>query len=311
MHFVARFIVPSRWPSLLALVLLSAAVHAGELRIATWNLEHLSDADSEGCVPREAADYEAIAGQVRELDADIVAFQEVENEAAARRVFPSSQWRVEVSSRPSTGPGPPCQARSTARLGRLATGFAVRRGTAYRRGDDLSALGVGNPHLRWGTDITVTRGGRGIRLLSVHLNSGCWGATQDEDARRADTCAVLRDQMRILRGWIDARREEGVAFLILGDFNRRLAVPGDWAWGLLSPPPHRFASRHRVASPAATPASWSSSTTWFSAAARERCSCRAPSRSARAPVPTPTTAPLRPISRWAIRFSPEPLRSRW
>lgn len=33
--------------------------------------------------------------------------------------------------------------------------------------------------------------------------------------------------------WIAERREAGEAFVIAGDFNRRLAVPGDWAWKLL------------------------------------------------------------------------------
>ena len=32
-----------------------------------------------------------------------------------------------------------------------------------------------------------------------------------------------------LKAWIDARRREGAPFAILGDFNRRLALPGDWA----------------------------------------------------------------------------------
>ena len=38
------------------------------------------------------------------------------------------------------------------------------------------------------------------------------------------------------RAWADARRAEGSAFVILGDFNRRLAVRDDWAWRILSPP---------------------------------------------------------------------------
>ena len=38
-----------------------------------------------------------------------------------------------------------------------------------------------------------------------------------------------------LKAWADAGRAEGEAFIILGDFNRRVAVPGDWAWELLSP----------------------------------------------------------------------------
>ena len=34
----------------------------------------------------------------------------------------------------------------------------------------------------------------------------------------------------------DAATAEGTAFVMLGDFNRRLALPGDWAWRVLSPP---------------------------------------------------------------------------
>ena len=215
---------------------LSAAGHAGELRIAAWNLEHLNDTDMEGCVPRVQADYDAIRRRVMELDADIVAFQEVENEAAARRVFPAPGWHVEMSARPAMGPGAACRNRPESRLGHLATGFAVRRGIAYRRGADLAGLANGNPFQRWGTDIAVTEGGRELRLLSGHLKSGCWGAEQDRDGGRDETCAVLRDQVSRLKAWADARRAGGVAFVILGDFNRRLAVPGGWAWRMLSPP---------------------------------------------------------------------------
>ena len=47
-----------------------------------------------------------------------------------------------------------------------------------------------------------------------------------------------------LKDWADASRTEGTAFVILGDFNRRFALPGDWAWRLLSPhsAPLRLAS---------------------------------------------------------------------
>ena len=222
--------------SVLAFAFPSPACHAGELRIAAWNLEHLNDTNMEGCVPRARADYEAIRRRVMELDADIVAFQEVENEAAARRVFSAPDWHVEMSSRPAMGPGPPCWHRLEARLGHLATGFAVRRGIAYRRDGDLTGLGDGDRFQRWGTDITVTEGGRELRLLSVHLKSGCWGSEQDRDSGREETCAVLRGQILHLKAWADARRAEEIGFLILGDFNRRLAVPGDWAWHVLSSP---------------------------------------------------------------------------
>lgn len=223
-------------PSILVMFLLSGTVHAADLRVVAWNLEHLNDTTGRGCLPRRQGDYDAIARQVERLDADIVAFQEVENEAAARRVFPPSRWRVEVSSRPSAGPGPPCWDRPEQRLGHLATGFALRQGIAYRRHRDVSELGGDDPFERWGTDITVTRGGRELRLLSVHLKTGCWGASQDEDEEREDLCAFLREQFGVVGAWIEARRAKREAFVVLGDFNRRLAVPGDWAWNALSPP---------------------------------------------------------------------------
>lgn len=222
---------------LLAAVLPAPAGAAEALRIAAWNLEHLNDDGTDGCVPRTQEDYDAIARAATELGAAVIAFQEVENEAAARRVFPLSAWHVEVSNRPDRGPGRPCWDRPEARLGHLATGFAIRRGVSYRRNPDLSVLGRNDSFQRWATDITITEGGRDLRLLSVHLKSGCWGSSQDRDPRRTRTCAALRRQMLILKDWADARRREGTAFVLLGDFNRRLAVSGDWAWRILSPPP--------------------------------------------------------------------------
>ena len=184
-------------------------VQAGELRVAAWNLEHLDDSEGGGCIGRSAADYEALAGWIADLDADVVAFQEVENVAAARRVFPEGAWNVEMSSRPAMQHSRPCRDRPEEMLGHLGTGFAIRRGIAYRRHGDLEALGLGKPFQRWGTDISVTAGGRELRLLSVHLRTGCWGARQDGDSRRGAVCAALREQVTHLRAWADARLGEG------------------------------------------------------------------------------------------------------
>ena len=209
---------------------------AGELRIAAWNLEHLDDGEGDGCIGRSGADYAALAERIEELDADIVAFQEVENASAAHRVFPESDWHVEVSARPPMEQSRPCWDRPEATLGHLATGIAVRRGIAYRRNGDLEALGGRDAFQRWGTDVTVMGGDRELRLLSVHLKSGCWGERQDGQDKKKEACATLRGQVELLDAWAGARLEAGTAFVILGDFNRRLALPGDWAWRLLSPP---------------------------------------------------------------------------
>ncbi len=220
----------------LMLLLAPAAAVAGDLHIAAWNLEHLDDTDGEGCVGRSSTDYAALARQIEELGADIVAFQEVEDEAAARRVFPASEWHIEMSGRPPMEPSRACWGKPEARLGHLATGFAIRKGIRYRRNADLKVLGGEDAFQRWGVDIAAGAGGEELRLLSVHLKTGCWGRKQDRDNRSRKACATLRGQIESLRAWVDARRAEEAAFVILGDFNRRLALPEDWAWRLLSPP---------------------------------------------------------------------------
>lgn len=144
---------------LLAWLVLALAPQTGsgeELRIAAWNLEHLDDRDGAGCVGRSIADYEVLARRIAELDADIVAFQEVENEAVAHRVFPASDWHVEVSRRPPMENSPTCWDRPQARLGHLATRFAIRRGVPYRRNGDLTSLGADDAFQRWATDVVVT-----------------------------------------------------------------------------------------------------------------------------------------------------------
>lgn len=222
--------------ALLGLMLAPPAGSAADIRIAAWNLEHLDDDDGVGCVGRSADDYAALARQIEALGADIVAFQEVENATAAHRVFPASGWHVEMSRRPPMERSRACWGKPEARLGHLATGFAVRRGIDWRRNADMEAPGAGGAFQRWAVDMTVMAGGRRLRLLSVHLKTGCWGAKQDREEKSREACTVLRGQIERLKGWADARRAAGEAFVILGDFNRRLALAGDWAWRILSPP---------------------------------------------------------------------------
>ncbi len=212
-----------------------ARVHAGEFTIATWNLEHLNDTVGEGCVPRTRSDYAELARRIAALDADVVAFQEVENESAARLVFPAGEWDIAFSTRPSTGPGPRCYDRPEARLSHQGTGFAIRSELAWQRHPDLEDIAAGSRNYRWGTDVTVTLDGHDLRLLSVHLASGCWGEGEDRSSRRSRTCATLREQFAELGDWVEARRNDESAYVMLGDFNRRLAVPGDWGWRALAP----------------------------------------------------------------------------
>ncbi|ANB18726.1 endonuclease/exonuclease/phosphatase family protein [Dokdonella koreensis] len=203
---------------------------AGDLKIASWNLEHLAEADGSGCRPRTEADYAALRRYADQLDADVVAFQEVESAQAARRVFPPDRYDIVFSRRPDSGRHGYCRRggeEGGLTIRQQSVGFAIRKGLPYARHPDLSALALGNPDLRWGVDVTV-RGAQPVRLLALHLKSGC------SSGAKAEACPTLFDQMPVVGQWMAARRDEGVAFAVLGDWNRRLALAGDPLWPQLA-----------------------------------------------------------------------------
>lgn len=212
------------------------------LTIATWNLEHLAEADGQGCRTRDAADYLQLRHYANQLDADVVAFEEVENAAAAARVFSPDRYDIVMSGRPDSGRHGYCNRHSNSGpdIRNQKVGFAVRKGLEFRRNPDLVELGLDNPDLRWGVDITV-QGTSPLRLLAIHLKSGCSAGSEKE------SCAVLFEQIPVVRQWIAERQREGVAFAILGDWNRRIAQPGDRVWSELSGVPGTSAALFNAA----------------------------------------------------------------
>jgi len=195
------------------------------LKIASWNLEHLAEDGATGCRPRTDADYAALRRYADKLDADVVAFEEVQSAKAAARVFDPAKYDLLIEVRSGGGAPSACGGQPGRFLNRQAVGFAIRKGLAFERREDLTALQLGNPNLRSGVDIVVRpRGGAPLRLLAVHLKSGCASGDRNE------ACGTLRQQVPILERWIDARATEGTRFAVLGDFNRRLAQAGDAIW---------------------------------------------------------------------------------
>jgi endonuclease/exonuclease/phosphatase family metal-dependent hydrolase len=209
---------------------------ASTITVASWNMEHLAERNDSGCRPRTDADYAAMRAYVDALAADAIAFQEVESRAAAERVFDPAIYAIEIEQRVGTGRKGECGGgdRAGLTINAQRTGFAIRKGLAYDRQPDVTDIQAGNPDLRSGVDVIV-RPARGtpVRLLSVHLKAGC------SSGNKNDACAVLLQQVPMMERWIDARATERIRFAVLGDFNRRLAMPADaiWAdWDDASPP---------------------------------------------------------------------------
>jgi endonuclease/exonuclease/phosphatase family metal-dependent hydrolase len=69
-----------------------------------------------------------------------------------------------------------------------------------------------------------------MRLLSVHLKSGC---ARDPLESERDSCAALSRQVAVLERWIDTQAGQRRPFAVLGDFNRdlRREPPGRSLWG--------------------------------------------------------------------------------
>ncbi len=203
----------------------AAAPQAAPLKLASWNLEFLAEKNGAGCEPRTDADYAAMRRIADGLDADVVAFQEAENIAAARRVFVPERYTIVMEDRPGDPSGTCGGAHPQQSLIRQAVGFAIRKGVAFDRNPDVTSLMLDNAQLRSGIDITLkARGTAPIRLLGVHLKSGCF-AGQDGKA-----CPILFQQLPALEAWIDQAARGPYRFAVLGDWNRRLALPADAVW---------------------------------------------------------------------------------
>ncbi|MDO9711016.1 endonuclease/exonuclease/phosphatase family protein [Paracraurococcus lichenis] len=210
---------------LLGLLALAVPAAAAELKVATWNIAWLTlrqagDPDlPRNLTPRRPGDLQLLAGYAARLDADIIAFQEVDGPEAAARVFDPGTYAVFFPAEQDI----------------QRTGFAVRRGLRVVQNPDLEALDL-RPRarfsLRRGTDITVEAGAQRLRLLSVHLDAGC---RDDPFSRGGRDCDSLARQAAILTGWAAARQREGVGFAILGDFNRAIAGPEDDLLRALAP----------------------------------------------------------------------------
>lgn len=192
--------------------------HCAELKVATWNLDWLTTRHTgdPGLPPdvttRSDEDFARLAKYALELNADVIAIEEVDGFSAASKVFAKDQYSIHMT-----------RDRVMQRVG-----IVVRRGLRYDINPDVIALSIN--HLRSGADITLHVGGQDLRVLAVHLKRGCAGTPMPK--AKSPACRDLKDQIAPLTDWIAARRNEAVPFIILGDFNRWMTPSDTFLAGL-------------------------------------------------------------------------------
>ena len=201
-----------------ALILCATCASAAELKLATWNLEWLTVREHDlprDARPKRSEDIDLLQHYAIDLNADVIAIQEVDGAAIAARVFPPDRYSIHMS-----------RDRVVQRVG-----IVVRRGIHYDVNPDLTGLDVDPTHaLRSGVDITLGLQPP-LRLLGVHLKTGCFDYRLS--GRMGRNCTELSEQIPPLQDWIRTRQAEGVAFAIMGDFNRHMDGR-DQFWDALS-----------------------------------------------------------------------------
>ena len=200
------------------------------LRIVAWNIEHLAEHDGEGCVARNASDYNALREFAATINADVVALQEVENEAAVARVFPTDVWEIVLSKRPDSEPYICRGSGRTSTQQKVA--YAIRKGVSHENLGSFEELTLNNPDLRHGLMLRLTDAPSPIDVLNVHMKSGCFVNNYASSTKNA--CETFEQQAPVLDGWMEERIQKNIGFIVLGDFNHRILEEGNRLWADLT-----------------------------------------------------------------------------
>jgi endonuclease/exonuclease/phosphatase family metal-dependent hydrolase len=208
---------------------LAPYLSAQEVRVASWNIEHLAEHNKVGCVPRSTLDYEKLRNFSELLKADVIALQEVENTAAVERVFPKSEWNIVLSDRPNSR-SYNCRGNDQEST-QQRVAVVLRKGIKYQNKGSFEELGLKMEGLRYGVVVEIFGDRDTINLLALHLKSGCF--VDDYSTSKLRACEVLETQIETLDDWIENSIRENKKFIVLGDFNSRLTVENSMFWNKL------------------------------------------------------------------------------
>ena len=193
-------------------------------KVATWNMEHFAYPINTGCRPRTSDEIAAIKAYIAGLDASVIALQEVASKEALRLVFPERDWALVLSAR-ADSPAYECR-ESGLTSTQQKVAFAIKKGVSILQVQQNAQLGLQKTGLRFGLVVTVETPLGPTDILNVHLKSGCFVdnyVTSDESA-----CHTLAQQVPVLETWLAAHQASGFPYIVLGDFNHRLASENNY-----------------------------------------------------------------------------------
>ncbi|EPW6409212.1 endonuclease/exonuclease/phosphatase family protein [Vibrio vulnificus] len=203
---------------LVYLLLPTPLLAAQPITFTSWNMEWLSSTASARVKEshRNDEDFAKLAMYFQKTNSDVLAFQEVNNLAAIKKVVGTS-YQILFSDRSN----PRYQRFQFDDINQY-TGFAIKKGIPFRDVGDIQ-LNKGNSKLRFASYVIIGNASNEVHVLNVHLKAGCSGAYKGNDA-----CRTLRLESQALGQWISQRHNNKQTYLVLGDFNHNLAYRNDW-----------------------------------------------------------------------------------
>ncbi|USD66741.1 endonuclease/exonuclease/phosphatase family protein [Vibrio sp. SCSIO 43136] len=221
--------------------LISMNLAAQPIKVASWNIEWLSTHESKDIKQslRSEQDFDKLADYFEKLDSEILAFQEVNDVTAIRKVV-GNDYHVFFSDRIDV------PSKIFDNINQF-TGFAIDKSFSVTDPNDIDLLPNQRHKLRFATYVIIEREdlSEPVHLLSVHLKARCMGARKN-----SRDCDQLAMQSKALNLWQQERQKKGQPYVILGDFNHNLSFKGDWFYALLTEglakPPY-LASKHTSA----------------------------------------------------------------
>ncbi|WP_117234031.1 endonuclease/exonuclease/phosphatase family protein [Vibrio maerlii] len=210
----------------LGLLFFSFSTAADPTVVATWNIEWLASGSNHRIeeANRTDEDYQVLAKEFDKLNPDVLAFQEVNDVDALRRIV-GNEYQIYLSDR-STSKYHHIQFKDLNQY----TGFAIRNGIEYVQHADFRLLNDSQSKLRFASYMVIEANtSEPIHVVSVHLKAGCSGAFKSNRS-----CSILREQGSVLNDWIKQREAKRQQYIVLGDFNHNLSYPNDWFWNVMT-----------------------------------------------------------------------------
>ncbi len=174
-----------------------------DICVATFNIAWLGDGKSDR-IDRIEEDYKNVADVISQIEADVIALQEIENDAAIKRVLkylPQYDYFIDNNA------------------GAQNVGLIYNRELEVEILDVYEPVTTGNKRLRPGLWARIKKGNFDFYAMVVHFKSTSRYDKGEEGKKRSR--GIRRKQAEVINHWADSLLHNGSEqdIIILGDFN--------------------------------------------------------------------------------------------